>query len=107
WGVAASVVYTAGLASLVGYVIWNSLLARFPAAQAAPFSLLVPVAGVLSAWVFLGERPTGAEIIGGTALVLGVAVTTGEQTTLARHLPGRGRIGERAVADHAVQSSSD
>ena len=28
WGVAASVVYTAGLASLVGYVIWNSLLAR-------------------------------------------------------------------------------
>src|SRR5690625_3411238 len=56
WGVAASVVYTAGLASLVGYVIWNSLLARFPAAQVAPFSLLVPVVGVLSAWVFLGER---------------------------------------------------
>ena len=42
WAVAASVVYTAGCASLVGYVIWNSLLARFPASQVAPFSLLVP-----------------------------------------------------------------
>jgi O-acetylserine/cysteine efflux transporter len=107
WGVAASVVYTAGLASLVGYVIWNSLLARFPAAQVAPFSLLVPVVGVLSAWVFLGERPTGAEIIGGTLLVLGVAVTTGVMTTLARSLPGRGRRADRAVIDESVTSSTD
>src|SRR5699024_2477029 len=107
WGVAASVVYTAGLASLVGYVIWNSLLARFPAAQAAPFSLLVPVVGVLSAWVFLGERPTGAEIIGGTLLVLAVAVTTGVMTTLARRLPGRGRRADRAVIDESVTSSTD
>jgi O-acetylserine/cysteine efflux transporter len=107
WGVAASVVYTAGLASLVGYVIWNSLLARFPAAQVAPFSLLVPVVGVLSAWVFLGERPTGAEIIGGTLLVLGVAVTTGVVTTLARSLPGRGRRADRAVIDESVTSSTD
>lgn len=76
-GVIASIVYTAGCASLIGYVIWNSLLARFPASQVAPFSLLVPVVGVLSAWIVLGDRPVLSELIGGGLLLIGVAVTTG------------------------------
>ncbi|WP_168212339.1 EamA family transporter, partial [Salmonella enterica] len=73
WGVLASVVYTAGVASLIGYVIWNSLLARFPASQVAPFTLLVPPVGVGAAWLVLGDRPTVPELIGGGLLILGVA----------------------------------
>ncbi|UVI35510.1 EamA family transporter [Brevibacterium spongiae] len=98
WGVVASVVYTAGVASLVGYVIWNSLLARFPASQVAPFTLLVPVVGVLSAWVVLGDRPTVPEIIGGVLLLFGVAVTTGVLKAIARGASRRARgarIGRR------------
>lgn len=91
WGVVASVVYTAGLASLVGYVIWNSLLARFPASQVAPFSLLVPVVGVLSAWLVLGDRPTVPELIGGVLLLFGVAVTTGVLKAIARGVAGGAR----------------
>lgn len=98
WGVVASVVYTAGCASLVGYVIWNSLLARFPASQVAPFSLLVPLVGVLSAWIVLGDRPTAPELIGGALLLLGVAVTTGVLKTIARSFTGRNRRSRKVIA---------
>ncbi|RBP65582.1 O-acetylserine/cysteine efflux transporter [Brevibacterium sanguinis] len=102
WGVVASVVYTAGCASLIGYVIWNSLLARFPASQVAPFSLLVPVVGVLSAWVVLGQRPTPPELLGGALLVLGVAITTGVLKTMVRGRPD----GRRAARRRVVTSST-
>jgi O-acetylserine/cysteine efflux transporter len=67
--------YTAYLASLVGYGIWNSLLARHPAAVVTPFALLIPPVGMATAWVVQGERPGPAEIAGGVLLLLGVAVT--------------------------------
>lgn len=104
WGVVASVVYTAGCASLIGYVIWNSLLARFPASQVAPFSLLVPLVGVLSAWLVLGDRPTVAELIGGALLLLGVAVTTGVLRTIAGNVTGSGRRSRRVVADEKPEA---
>lgn len=69
-----STLYTVVLASLVGYSIWNSLLGRYPAADVAPFALLVPVVGFLSGWVFLGERPNAASFLGGGFLLFGVAV---------------------------------
>ncbi|MDN6372936.1 MAG: EamA family transporter [Brevibacterium aurantiacum] len=98
WGVVASIVYTAGCASLIGYVIWNSLLARFPASQVAPFSLLVPLVGVLSAWLVLGDRPTVPELIGGVLLLLGVAVTTGVLKTIARSITGSKQRSRKVIA---------
>ena len=71
-----STAYTAYLASLVGYSVWNSLLAKHNAASVVPFSLLVPVFGMLSAALFLGERPNIAEAVGGMLLLTGVAVST-------------------------------
>ena len=77
--------YTAYLASLVGYGLWNHLLGRHPAAAVVPFALLVPVVGMLAAWVVQGEQPNAAETVGGLLLLVGVAATS---------LRGRGR-GER------------
>jgi O-acetylserine/cysteine efflux transporter len=70
-----STVYTAYLASLVGYGIWNSLLARHPAALVVPFTLLVPPVGLLTAWIVQGEEPGPAEAVGGLVLLVGVAIT--------------------------------
>jgi O-acetylserine/cysteine efflux transporter len=70
-----STAYTAYLASLVGYGIWNTLLARHPTARVVPFVLLVPPVGLLAAWIGQGERPGPAETIGGLILLAGVAVT--------------------------------
>jgi O-acetylserine/cysteine efflux transporter len=79
-----STAYTAYLASLVGYGIWNTLLARHAAALVVPFTLLVPPVGLLTAWIVQGEEPGPAEAIGGLVLLVGVAVTAiGHSTLLA------------------------
>ena len=72
-----STLYTAWLASLVGYGIWNTLLARHAAAAVVPYTMLVPVVGLTTAWLVQGEAPNAWEACGGVLLLLGVAVTTG------------------------------
>ena len=72
-----STLYTAWLASLVGYGIWNTLLARHRAAAVVPYTMLVPVVGLTTAWLVQGEAPNAWEATGGALLLLGVAVTTG------------------------------
>ncbi|MFZ1412515.1 MAG: EamA family transporter [Micropruina sp.] len=69
-----STAYTAVLSTLVCYGIWNTLLARYRAADVVPFTLLVPVVGMASAAFFLGERPNLVELIGGLILLVGVAI---------------------------------
>ncbi|RQH04188.1 EamA family transporter [Paraburkholderia dinghuensis] len=65
-----AIVYLAFVATLLGYSLWGRLLSRYPASQVAPFSLLVPIIGLATASLTLGERLTVAEI-GGAALVMG------------------------------------
>ncbi len=72
-----STAYTAWLASLLGYGIWNTLLARHQTSAVVPFAMLVPVVGLTVAWLVQGELPNGWETAGGALLLLGVAVTTG------------------------------
>ncbi|MEC5199322.1 O-acetylserine/cysteine efflux transporter [Arthrobacter sp. PL16] len=68
-----SALYTAIFASLIGYGIWNHLLARYPSSAVVPFTLLVPVVGMSTAWLILQEQPTITEIVGGLLLLGGVA----------------------------------
>ncbi len=74
WQAALSTLYTAGLASLVGYAVFNSLLARNESAYVVPWVLLAPVVAMTSAWLLLGQRPNSAEGLGGALLVVGVLV---------------------------------
>lgn len=64
--------YIVVCASILGYGIWNSLMARHPSSQVAPWSMLVPVVGVLSSWAAFGEVPAWAEVLGGCLVVGGV-----------------------------------
>jgi O-acetylserine/cysteine efflux transporter len=70
-----STVYTAGLCTLVGYAIFNGLLARNPSAAVVPWVLLAPVVAMAAAAALLGQIPAPAEVVGGAVLVLGVLVT--------------------------------
>ena len=74
WEALLSTLYTAGLASLVGYGIFNTLLARNPSASVVPWVLLAPVVAMASAALLLDQRPNAAESAGGLLLVLGVLV---------------------------------
>jgi O-acetylserine/cysteine efflux transporter len=103
-----STLYTAWLASLVGYGIWNTLLARHPAAAVVPFTMLVPVVGLTTAWLVQGETPNVWEAAGGLLLLLGVAITTGvlDPRRRSRPDPGRGPVDEPArSADQAPTSA--
>jgi O-acetylserine/cysteine efflux transporter len=77
-----STLYTACLASLVGYAIYNNLLARFPASSVVPFVLIAPPVAMASAWVLLDDVPNAAEGLGGLVVLAGVLVTTTQGRTL-------------------------
>lgn len=74
--------YVVIVATIVGYGIWNTLLARHPSSVVGPFSMLVPVVGVLGSYVAFGERIDLVELIAGIAVVSGV---------LYASIPGRNR----------------
>ncbi|WP_257441635.1 EamA family transporter [Nocardioides daeguensis] len=100
WRAAVSTLYTAGLASLVGYGIFNTLLSRNPSAAVVPWILLVPPVAIGSAWALLDEVPSTGELVGGAVLVLGVAVS-------ARPMRfGRGQA-ESATRTDGVREVSD
>ena len=69
-----SIGFNAYGATLIGFGLWSVLLGRHPAATIAPFSLLVPVAGMVSAALLLGEIVTGLEVAGSALVFAGLLV---------------------------------
>ena len=57
-------------ATLFGWGSWNALLHRYPTALISPFALLIPVAGLASGALFLGESLAPVQFAG-VALVFG------------------------------------
>lgn len=68
----AGLLYTVVFGTVVGSGIWVWLMRRHPAGVVAPFSMLVPVVGIVAAWLVLGEVPTWLELIGGVLVIGGV-----------------------------------
>jgi len=66
WGALAIVLL---LGYLLAYSAWYQLLARYRVDQVTPFVLLMPVAGVITGTVVLGEAP-GARVLAGGAIIL-------------------------------------
>ena len=74
WIAILSTLYTAVFASLIGYGIWNTLLAKYPTSSVVPYTLLVPVVGIVAAWLVVNEQPSVSELIGGAIMLAGLAV---------------------------------
>jgi len=68
--------YTVLLGTLAGSGIWVWLMARHPAGAVAPFSMLVPVVGLATAWLVLGETPGLGELVGGALVIAGVVAAS-------------------------------
>jgi O-acetylserine/cysteine efflux transporter len=82
--------YTVVGASLLGYVVWNSLLARYPAGAVVPYVLIVPPVGILTAWLVQHENPTLEELAGGAVMLAGVAAATITRRPRAKSSGGGG-----------------
>ena len=59
---------------VVGGVLFNRGIGRVPAARAGQLGNLTPVVGTLTAVVFLGDRPSFLQMIGGAAIVAGLVL---------------------------------
>ena len=70
-----SLAYNAYLSTIVAYGLWASLLGRFPAGIITPFALLIPIFGMLSAWVLLGETITGYETLASLLIGFGILIS--------------------------------
>jgi O-acetylserine/cysteine efflux transporter len=67
-----SLLFIGWISTVFGYGAWSVLLGRYPASTVAPFTLLVPIAGIGSAALLLGERVTGFEAAGSVLVFLGL-----------------------------------
>ncbi len=70
-----SVAFMSYAATLFGFSMWARLLSLYPASQVAPFALCIPVAGILSAALLLGETISGIEIAGSLLVFAGLVTT--------------------------------
>jgi O-acetylserine/cysteine efflux transporter len=60
-------------ATVIAYGLWARLLALYSAAEAAPFALLIPVAGMLSGAIVFGEPLSAIELMGAALVMAGLA----------------------------------
>ena len=72
--------------TLFGYGAWGWLMARYPASSVAPMALLVPVFGMGSAALFLGEPLPGWKLGAAALIIGGLAVNLFGPRLLARRV---------------------
>jgi drug/metabolite transporter (DMT)-like permease len=69
-----AVVYAGVLSIGVAYIIWYYGVGALGNTRTATYSNIVPVIALAVAWVWLGEVPTGAQMIGTAVIISGVTV---------------------------------
>jgi O-acetylserine/cysteine efflux transporter len=74
WHNVFSIIYLSFLATIVGYGGWSYLLSRYATALVAPLSLLVPVFGLLSAWILLNESLSLYQVLGVIVIAFGLVI---------------------------------
>jgi O-acetylserine/cysteine efflux transporter len=87
----AALAYVVIVSTAFGFGSWTWLMRRHPASRVAPFTLLVAPVGIATAWIALGERPSGAELAGAAIVLAGLGLVT-----RAVRVPGA-RRGPRAA----------
>mgnify|MGYP001457531154 FL=1 len=66
--------YLALIMNVLGYSLWYFVLGKYPVNFVMPGLLLLPVAGLLTAVLLLGETLTFYNLLGGSVVIVGVAL---------------------------------
>ncbi len=82
-----SILYLSFGATLFGFGAWSRLLSKHPANQVAPLSLLVPITGLVTAWLVLGEQLSILQWCGCLTVIFGLLVSTFGLQTIRRLAP--------------------
>ncbi|MDD2371000.1 MAG: EamA family transporter [Firmicutes bacterium] len=69
------VIFLAFIATLFCFSAWSRLLRSYNAGKVAMLTLLVPVSGLIIAWLVMGEVLTSVQIIGAAIVILGLIIS--------------------------------
>jgi O-acetylserine/cysteine efflux transporter len=94
----AALAYVVIVSTFFGYGTWYWLMSRYTASTVAPFTLLVPVVGIFTAWLVRGEHPTWGELLGSLIVLVGLALALGLVDALA--------VQRRAAASSSTSTAS-
>jgi drug/metabolite transporter (DMT)-like permease len=64
------------LGNALGWFLWVFVLHSFTAGSAGISTLAIPVVGVVTAWIQLGERPSAIEAVGMMSILAALAIIT-------------------------------
>jgi O-acetylserine/cysteine efflux transporter len=70
-----AVAYVAFASTVLGFSIWGALMSRHQAATITPFALLIPVMGMTTAALVLGETISRGEAIAGLCVLAGLTLS--------------------------------
>jgi len=76
WAGAGSILYTGLISTVFAFAVWGRLFREYSPNVVAPFSLLVPIFGIISSFIVLDEKFTQIELIascivfGGLSLIV-------------------------------------
>lgn len=74
WQSVGSLFYIVYASTWVGYGVWNWLVSRYPVGMVVPFTLLVPVVGVLSSVLLLDEPFYLWKLVAGLLVISGLFI---------------------------------
>jgi O-acetylserine/cysteine efflux transporter len=87
-----SIVFQVYLATHFAYWGWNSLLKLYPVSTVAPLSLLIPVFGIGSSMLIIGEHISTPNLISIAIIIMGLAVGLYRKSPGTIHAAPRARL---------------
>ena len=75
WTGVGAVIYIAYAATIFGFAVWGMLIRTYGAGRVAPFSLLVPIFGMSSSALFLGETFGPMRMVAAALVLVGLMLT--------------------------------
>lgn len=83
WGVFIGMLYLVSISTILSQSLWYMILRKYEVNQIAPYTLMVPVMGIISAVLFLSESLSAPAIIGGILTIAGVGIVVWRRPTIA------------------------
>lgn len=74
WKGSSALLYIVYISTWVGYGVWNWLLERYPVSMVVPYTLLIPLVGILSSVLVFGEPFQLWKLVAGILVISGLCI---------------------------------